>query len=337
MKPVIVAINTNEMVDNIFVLESQFTSEFLGKDVIIHHSPEMSVEGDRVSKNFDLMIDFTHKEGEPLFSKLLGKQYVAVPRHPTNTQSIMLMNLNLKGLRVPKVFMNLGSGHKQRETFVVPTVPKVVVKELDGARGTNQVLIKSHLLNRFLKLKDEPAEKLKSAFPDAVFTETYDIEQKFFFKYPTFVQEFVPDIVSEYRLLVGGDKILIRKRSTETVENETGEKYKHANINYNTFNACEESVFYPFPKPELGITYRKLFCTEWGFTEEQIKLVCDAVTGLDITLGSIDLFMTESGELGIFEWCHQFAYNNVDSSVIRNLHKSFIEHVIKESGVLEDV
>ena len=332
-----VTISTNEMVDNVFILEPQFYSGTLGRYVVIHHSAEMSLEGGRVSKNFDVMVDFTHKGGDSLFTKMLGDQYVAVPRYPKYMQTVMLLNLKMEGLRVPKVFMNLGMGWGDRQVFVVPDVPKVVVKEVDGARGTNQVLLKSHLLNRFLKSKDKPLVELKRIFPDAVYTKTYSDEQEGFFTQDVFVQEYIPNVEEEFRLLVGGDSIYIRRRSTNVVENETGEAYKHANIDYTTFTSCEESNFYHFPKPDKKSSHLTLFCSEWGFTKEQIKLVWSLVKGLDITLGSIDLFTTTEGELGVFEWCHQFAFNNVDGVTIRNLHKSFIEHVIEKSGVLEDV
>lgn len=330
MKTFVLGLAKHPYVNNISLLPPSFTFKDGDETIhcIIHTSPVTEIVNGFTVSNFDLMLDFAVDHPNQNLKLALGKRYLPIPRYTKENQNIILSGINIEGFVVPRTYKTYGRDTNDGALCFISkhgiphNTDKVIVKEVHGAKGANQALVPKHRLELFLaQASSEKATTLYDKFPDVVFTTDDKESNENYFTQSILVQEYIPNVAREFRLLVSGDDYYIRERGMVDSTSVEGNNYKHANINYKEYRETELVEWINLTtEPTEAII-------KLGFTEDQIKIINYVLNHIDIGLGSVDLFLTDDGKLGVFEWCHQFAFNNSDPGFIRQLHIDFIKHL----------
>lgn len=279
----------------------------LGNKAMFHNNPLVDFNGREIVRNFDYHFDFALKQNR-FHKDLLPHNYFHFPRLKRMTQYINIYHFNEAykdkhdEIFIPEFYTatQRAGEHVTMANFSLPQGDKVVIKEQFGARGSNQVVVPSNMVTTLLKhSKGLTMAEVKVKFPDFIYSDgtTWD---KVMFEKPSdlFISQLVPSVKSEWRLLVGGDKIYGRERMIKQGP------YPQANLDHDVF------VTVPEVKYEL---------IENMFSEELVSALHDLTDFIGLPIGSIDLFLTEDGRYGIFEYSTQFAFMGADNNFIRQM------------------
>lgn len=318
---IIIAI-TQTHTDNINILPPVYdfsqTDGALDCIAIFHSNPRVESTADR--GNFDYHLDFNTTKCNELHKAIYGSRYCHIPRVDKHYQYLKTISFNKTlektggaPLKTPTVFTATSQPNRLAISNIgIPNCDKVVIKHAQGAKGSNQLVVPTNMLQTLLKVTR--AEELtlggiKKRFPDIIITEGSDMELGLLLDYNNFVvTEFISNIKNEWRLLVGGDKIYTRERFISAGE------YPQSNLNV---------VTYPNTAP---VTYTPL--EDSNIPEDVINSIKQYVKFIGLPLGSLDLYKDNDGNFGVFEYSTQFAFHGASPSFIRQLHLDAVEYIL---------
>lgn len=317
-KSLIVAI-TNSYNDTVTMLPPSAYIDEIG-NVIFHNNPRVEFDGVNLVTNFDVTIDFRITKNK-LHAELMGDKYHHYPRLKRRTQYLNVYKFNEDRLpeqqiTIPHYYMaTLREGeHVAIANFGIPKCDKVVIKEQLGARGSNQVVVPTNMLTTLLKhSKGKTLAEVKDMFPDLIYTDNSNWDM-LFFDNPNdlFVSELISNVKSEYRLLVGGNKIYGRERTIKAGP------YPQANLDTDKFHTVQEVTYEPI---------------EDMFDVTLVDTLYDFAKFIDLPIGSIDLYSTTDGKWGIFEYSTQFAFHGANPNFIKQLLLDGVKLVLDKSKV----
>lgn len=313
MKTTIVAV-TNSYNDTVTMLPPSAYIDGIGH-VTFHNNPRLEFDGEMNVTNFGYHIDFRITKNK-LHAELMGNMYHHYPRLKRRTQYLNVFKFNQdrsieSQITIPHYYMaTLREGeHVGITNFGIPKCDKVVIKEQLGARGSNQVVVPTNMLTTLLKhSKGKTLGEVKDMFPDLIYTDNSNWDM-LFFDNPNdlFVSELISNIKSEYRLLVGGDKIYGRERTIKAGP------YPQANLDTDKFHTVQEVNYEPI---------------EDMFDESLVETLYAFAEYIDLPIGSIDLYSTTDGKWGIFEYSTQFAFHGANPNFIKQLLLDGVKQVL---------
>lgn len=319
MSDLIIAV-TNSYNDTVTMVPVETTMP-TGHTAMFHNGPMVDFDGRTVKRNFDYHFDFRLK-GNRFHRDLLPGRYFHFPRLKRMTQYVKLFHFNERfagehvEIFIPEFYT---ATQKQGEhvaitNFSLPKSDKVVIKEQFGARGSNQVVVPSNMVTTLLKhSRGLTMAEVKTKFPDLIYSEGTNPDAIFFNKpADLFMSELVPAVKNEWRLLVGGDKIYGRERVIKQGP------YPQANLDHDVFPTVQTVVYEPI---------------EDMFDEALVKTLHAMVDFIKLPLGSVDLFLTQDGRYGIFEYSTQFAFHGADNHFIRQLLLDGMDKVLRDNGL----
>lgn len=330
----VVYINTTAMT-NFKYLPPAFEITLHGKParVVLIDSPTYTIEGSKVIRNFDLVLESNRGTDLQHFDNLLPPATLFInPRDNKVTMAVVLNRLvtETNSLIVPKVFCAEPNKSIQPYAMGYGFNGPCVLKSRDGARGAGQIKFDSNvlpihrLLEALLEGYHSSAERegIIRALPSVTYnTDGENHAQEGIEMLQTqgmYVQEYIPDVIAEYRLIKTIDnKIYVCDRS------HYGTDFRQATAVKDTYDATSrlfgneiETVFDNDNFYDQG-THR----ANRGKFLKDIKAV---VESLPILFGSVDLFFTEKG-WGIFEYSNQFGAAAFHQSGVMELHRRQIE------------
>lgn len=333
--------------DKVYIVISRMMNNFgilpqgvviAGKQVFFHNDPRMGADGDTIHFNFDYMITdgtINIDDGPNAESIVPPNMLVVNKRYNKFEQMSRLRNFateqakkgkfNIDEFVVPGVWYNRQPSGMSN--LVIPKDETVIVKPADGARGIGQFLLKLDkipfvvfidTLDRYRtsKITEEQFWLALNKFPGCYVYSTAgehrEHEGLVALKQQGYVvQSFVKDVCTEYRLLTDLDgKIAycqvrgIRDKGQSEFPQATGSET----------NSIEGDDIVPI---EEVLSKRTL---------KDLNAIASNVVG---PLSSIDLFLTEDGRWGIFEYCNQFGIKGVPMETTYKLHYDFVERLIK--------
>ena len=305
---------TNSFNDTVTLLPPSANIPGVGT-VLFHNNPRVEFDGVENVRNFDQHIDFKITKNK-LHSELMGGLYHHYPRLKRRTQYLNVFKFNLsrpieQQLTIPHYYMaTLRDGeHVAIANFGIPKCEKVVIKEQLGARGSNQIVVPTNMLTTLLKhSKGKTLGEVKDMFPDLIYTDNSNWDMMFFDE-PSdlFISELISNVKSEYRLLVGGDKIYGRERTIKQGP------YPQANLDTDKFHTVQDVIYDNI---------------EDMFDESLVKTLYEFVEYIDLPIGSVDLYATVDGTWGIFEYSTQFAFHGANPNFIKQLLLDGVKQVI---------
>ena len=296
---------TNSYNDTVTMLPPSAVIDGIGH-VTFHNNPRVEFDGQTNVTNFEHHVDFRITKNK-LHAELMGDSYHHYPRLKRRTQYLNVYKFNSDRdkshqLTIPHYYMaTLREGeHVAITNFGIPKCDKVVIKEQLGARGSNQVVVPTNMLTTLLKhAKGKTLGEVKEMFPDLIYTDNSNWEMMFFDEpNDLFISELITNVKSEFRLLVGGNKIYGRERVIKAGP------YPQANLETDRFHTVQEVQYEPI---------------EDMFDETLVDTLYAFVNYIDLPIGSVDLYSTTSGDWGIFEYSTQFAFSGANPNWIRGL------------------
>lgn len=325
--PRTLTIVTSRMINNFDVLGIHYPLDN-GVELRFHRHPQVNIRGDKVAYNFDIMIGNGKEEGFKFVDALPPHRYIELRRYDKFTQAIRLLRgYNQYRLENPTQTHDMGFvpvptwfvGMDGTRSFPV-TQGKVVVKPTDGARGIGQFVVDTdkvnlHQLNtkldEYLKADDYNAEKFQAMLDKFEGHVTYHSVAenepfeglKAMAAEGAVVQSFIPKIVAEYRVLtnVDGFPTYFQKRRVR----DPASTFPQATGGGDLID-MDAVVLNPLDD---------------GPAQELFEYLCSEVIG---PMNSIDLFVTDAGSWGIFEYCNQFGVTGIPSKIAEKLHLEFV-------------
>ena len=308
---------TNTFNDNVTILPVTGSIDSIG-DVMFHNNPCIEFDGHALKKNFDYHIDFNLSTNK-LHSELLPDEYISYPRLRRQTQYIKISRYNNNRpenavpLHIPKFYIstNRSGEHLAIANYGLPTTDKVVIKDSMGARGSNQIVVPTNMLTTLLKhSKGLTFGEIKIKFPDLIYSDNSNWD-KVLFNTPAdiFISDLIPSVAKEWRLLVGGNNIYGREREIKPGP------YRQANLNLDIIQTV----------PDVKYTH-----IEEMFDNELVISLYGLINSIDLPIGSLDLYITEDGQYGLFEYSSQYAFHAADPHFIRKLHLDGIDKIINK-------
>lgn len=315
MDQITVAIRGIEYTDNLETLPPQFERDDLVYN--IHTTPRVTYqcgELPQLTKNFDLLLDFIILDPDPYTETLLGSCY-RPHRRKSKTEQLLTVSKAINTLSPvyqayfehPRHHCTLGM-EGPLKACGAGVSGRFVVKEENGARGDGQAIVPAHLLSTFLsdpQLKTTKRDKLVARYPSATFSRNPTKGPFFSDHGDLMITEYIEDVEVEWRVMIGGKTVLGYQRTRQSGD------YPQANLDRTG------------PHPETPIHLKTL---SELFPGEVSQAVYRLIKIMGLTLGSIDLYQTKGGKIGVFEYCPQFGYYGIDPVAIRMLHEDFIVH-----------
>lgn len=317
---------TDNLINNFDSLGPSFTLELKSGPISIktHNDPryELTEDGGVVT-NFDLMISSGYHNAyrEIKWADIIiDNRLIVLPRKSKLKQALILNNaakeLKINNYRSIKTASNNVAGTKDINLFSFGNAfsGKVVIKPLDGARGIGHILMDTnmyqpyHVLDFILKSKVVDVEILQETFPGVVFTTARELSQgegvQSLRDYGVVMQEFVPNIKEEYRIIfTPDDQCYAIPRP----------------ISDSSYPQPEQPSHNPHTLQEMKQTFNEL-------PKALILDLKKILRKIDLEFGSLDLFITDDGQWGIFEYCNQFGINGINLQDARQLHRNVLAH-----------
>jgi hypothetical protein len=304
-----------------------------------HNDPIASLLGDRIETNFDIMIDAGYNTE---FKNMLpSHRYIELKRYGKQEQACKLLhsatcynNAIVEAWRkdhgfIPVPTWFVGNGKWDSNIAIPEGTKRVVIKPADGARGIGQFLVDVEnvsLRSFFSEMKKtmiipnvhdkETLDKFIATFGGYV---TYHSRNEnhegegiaSMFSQGAVVQSVIPNVEHEFRLITNSRGLVdyVQKRNIVNVEHGFPQAVGSGTVNV----ASEKSL-------DIG-----------DILNEPAVAMLDSITSTAIgPLNSIDLFLTDDGEWGIFEYCNQFGITGVPDSECIRLHSEFLVGHIDE-------
>lgn len=331
MKTIVIGIVTCFSVDNHEYFPDSVVLNIHGEDVrvVIHRNVVVSVTDNAVTKNCDVVIDYTYGKENAQLKRLMGDNYIWQGRTHKSEQLTLLLMAGIQGLPVFTTTQHEGFNlRKNIARLGLPTGvnKRYVVKPESGAAGEDQFIVKGNQLIAFMDvIHDKTVSEVLEQFPEVIHSEeqqatstdevkeitldnseapaTRQIHNRFV------ITEFVEDIKREYRVILAGGEAFFYERT------RSGDTYVHANLNRNKPVIKEDSLVLE----RLDIPKHA----------ELRRYVCEIGKATGMLLGSIDVFEREDGTLGVFEFSSQFGTYNICPSQIHKLYHSFVEYITR--------
>lgn len=301
MKKFILALS-DDACPNFKMLSPVIEISNLNIEIYIHRTPIIKYDDLEVVSNFDYFIDFSY-EPDSLIKLLLPDKYINIPRHSKTRQFINIRNFNLtRGnktrLLKPNNYHTIINSNNLTPLAQIgtPLCEYVVIKNEFGARGTDQVKLPTKFLISFFdnaigatyeEIKKLPYVELSSKYHDIPFSSVVDLT----------VTEFIPNISKEWRIIVSGDNIVAREREINT----DLKTFPQANL---PCNYHEEISYEPLSS-----------C----FSIASIEVITSFINYIGMKFGSIDLYVTNDGDLGIFEYSTEYGTSNLNLLYMKEL------------------
>lgn len=302
--------------------------EIAGKRVYFHNDPQVSIIDGEAHFNFDYIIsNGTMTIDDTLVEDLVPSSMVTTTRrYDKNIQAVRINNF-VQDQDFKKFHKIKAWSHLQKEGFahLVDLKGKVVIKPKDGARGIGQLLVDTDQisltrvvedLNKFLVdgYDKQPLLDLIASNPNSI---KYSIGAErspdegltVLFEQGYVIQSFVENLKDEYRLLTDHNCNIVYCQIRKTRIYKNG--FPQA-TGSNADGLLGKDVV------DINTVLSKVAL-------KQLTAIAKSVIG---PVSSIDLFITNSGEWGIFEYCNQFGVKGVPYKKVLEIHKNFVEHLI---------
>jgi len=321
-RTIVLAIDPN--MDNFSVLGLRHRTA-KGHQVVIHNTPAINVQGTETVFNFDILIT-GQANGDGVNEHVPEHRICRIPRHKKFTQAVKLQQaVAAYGQQEPTCFLNIPTWFNGWGGRNYPcAIEWMVVKPNDGARGIGHFTVATAYVNMdyFLKamnklLEGEHTQENFDAFIESFAGkveyhtggENYPFEGLESLKTDgVVVQSVIQNIGKEYRVIT--DKDCEPSYFQERRSRDPESKYPQATGGGAVIDIGMIKTHDDLPS-----------CINMDL----LRHLCKKVIG---PMSSIDIFVTNDGYWGIFEYCNQFGISGVPQDYIFNLHATFVESLV---------
>lgn len=254
---------------------------------------------------------------------------INIPEYDKLQQYIFLRDHNIPtpvGIRYVKDYHSrtLAAGN------TISNDTPVMVRSMAGADGVGMFRIPYDVLNSalsFITKHNNDIVGFKKAYSAASISPTL---KNTIVHDPNlvFVTEYLTNVKNEYRVAVIGDNITIYKRNRTVKDNELIQ----ANINKDIYFNLPTT--YTMVNDEYDITPSEDMLLDLDLSEKKyieiLSLTRFIIKHLPMLYGSLDFYIRDNGEVGIFEFSNQFGTSVVPTTTTIRYHVEFIKKIVLE-------
>ena len=348
LETIVVAVNNIDMLTNIRDLPRSFTCKENKLRFVVHTDPKFRVVDNGVITNFDFLVNGTTMEESESVVSLPWYPYLPVQQQVTSLRS---SKWELQMFLASSKLATTSKSFKIIPTYYVPLQEgcrvqgnelsrdkTYVLKTKYGARGMGQFMFtpKDVSLEQILIAVNQSKDhkEFEKKFSNIAGSDRVSYSKGLEFsegesfsilKGQDFViQELVPNIVKEFRLIARHDgegvNWLCHERILVDRESQSGLKFTQASIDGAS------------PLTELQVSRSNLGLGEVllskGISESFDSLIKDLLNKYGFLL-SIDLFLTDENELGVLEVSNQFSVVDFGEKFCNEFTKDALVEAVK--------
>lgn len=325
---IIVAVDDLFMINNAGTLPSCYRSPEHGCMVYVHSDPVHEIQKDELVKNFDVLISSSHLVGNHAgaieWKDLIGDAHTCLRRISKRYMQAVMRDI-VEDCAIRKYRSVATYSHSRHQATVEhPTLAfgddlpeRFVIKPAHGARGAGHILVEpgAKFENALVKINCRATEELQTAISETEGLSYYSPDDnseneglQMLVDQGIIAQEYIENIVSEFRIIaVGGNIEYIQER------NRVGDGFKQATGSSDRGSNVPLSV-----------------AVNQEITED-IQVLVAALSKRFGPFMSIDLFVTQDGEWGVFEFSHQFGIVGPGPDTAMRITKKLIDYAIRQA------
>lgn len=309
-----------QYLNNLSMLPPKYNYENSVGEVVFHSDPRAELQHGTIVANVDALLDF-RMDIDIAITQVFGNMCYNYRKPSKQTQHFRLIRFNetygqegLYKLETPRQFVTWAGTHQDDahplSRFGVIDCKQVVIKPQYGARGSNHVVVASHMVQTLLKsITTQTGEELLQAFPGIILSRGSCLTEPLFDDLSDLViTEKLEHVLQEWRLLFAAGKIYSRERHI------TPGEYAQSNLCVDVNPNIPEVYYTPLK--------------ETDFPQELKDYLSEFVKFIKLPFGSVDLYLTAEGNYGIFEYSEQFGFHGANHAFIRQLHLDGIEQIL---------
>lgn len=284
------------------------TVDMYGRTFVFHTAPNLTYQGDRLSKNFDLLIDWNSNPSlaDEYYRHLLPNAVVNLTCHPKSLQELKLRDA---GIPTPQCYGLLDKeGHGPDVFFTHGDNETVIIRPENSANGAGLAEVPAQQVLEFVTdatdVRVNDLETLSAKYPDVKLGKPEN-ESMFYLgtSQNLCVTRKVPNVEREYRVVFSSNGFYAYPRQI----NETN-GLRHANVDPRS----------PFPSKPT-----KLQPADDVLTPQFLGDLRDFVEKEGMTIGCFDVYETTAG-FGVFEYSPLFGHRAIPYVELRDLYLAFI-------------
>lgn len=302
-----------------------------GVEVFIHYNPLFVRDPftTAIKTNFDLLIDNDYTMSpSPIggIEHLCDKPIVKLTRYSKDEIMYRAAKAGLKHkIEVVTPYDVVRKGSKTYDQPFLGNTPRdvthVIYKDIYGSNGDAQFIVPIDKVYVFTRdLIKSTFGQLKSRYPVVKFYGDVDDDELAtqYFSYAIF--PYLPNVTKEYRVLRGGDKLLIAQRKIKEEDGLTRvAAAAHTSVDDNYLNDWEQ-----------GEKSLKTYITR--------QQVLDFMDDIDVQYGSLDLYIRTNAEgktvIGMFEHCPQHGVTYVSNKNHYALALGYLTKVLESNQLI---
>lgn len=302
-----------------------------GVEVLIHYNPLFVRDpfSTKVATNFDLLIDNDYTMSlSPLggIEHLCDKPIVKLMRYSKDEIMYQAAKAGLKHkIEVVTPYDVVYKGSKTYDQpFLMNTpndVTHVIYKDIYGSNGDAQFIVPIDKVFVFTRdLIKSTFGELKARYPVVKFYGDVDDNEQATESFSYAIFPYLPNVTKEYRVLRGGDVLLIAERKIKEEDGLT-------RVSAAAHTAIEDN-----------------FLNDWEQGEKSIKAyigkhqIIDFMNEIDVLYGSLDLYIRTdvNGKtvVGMFEHCPQHGVTYVTNTRHRQLAVGYLTKVLEHNQLI---
>lgn len=365
-KTFVVGVQGIEYFDNLTILppvvDQDYVNTVFGKEVefypfdgdhceriVIHTAPKVGVTDGKVVANYDYRLNITFDsriQYEPhgtstLYHYNKHQQYEILQDLVKRPEQFSNRTYDYSNFIQPRRWSAQSFGESPRYTHI-PTDVDLVLKPATGARGIGQYLLKqtrprgkrtwTTAIDEFLKsLRKErkvvPVEGIEVVIGKGM--EKGDAEGLTSLLQETpIIEEHIKGIFAEFRLIVvGGSIVYGQRRYPRGVDNEFVQATGSSGHSDDGMMIDSLHVYRDLSKL---FGYAEL---ENKWNQDTLPSIVRLMSRLPNLVNSVDLFLTEQGKWGVFEFSPQFGMEGIDSNRQAYIHLKLLQKLhLKATG-----
>lgn len=365
-KTFVVGVQGIEYFDNLTILppvvDQEYVNSVFGREVefypfdgdhcerfVIHTAPKSGMTDGKVVANYDYRLNVTFDtrvQYEPngtstLYHYSKHQQYEILQDIINRPEQFSNQAYDYSNFIQPRRWSAQSFGESPRYTHI-PTDVDLVLKPATGARGIGQYLLKqtrtrgkrtwTTVIDEFLKgLRKErkvvPVEGIETVVGKGM--EKTDAEGLVsLLQDAPIIEEHIKGIFAEFRLIVvGGSIVYAQRRHPRGVDNEFVQATGSSGHSDDGMMIDSAHVYRDLA--EL-FGYSKL---ENKWSQVTLPSIVRLMNRLPNLVNSVDLFLTEEGKWGVFEFSPQFGMEGIDSNRQALIHLKLLQKLhLKATG-----
>lgn len=333
-KRILIATNINDHTQSLLPKEKIMVCD--GYE-LIQVEPQTKLIGDQVIPNHDLLVT-SRTDAVVAAMRCVPKEAVIfVPFYEKAMQAAILHKLfrEKEGIYIPKTWGCIDNSGGRYDSLHHDYSDTVVIKSTTGARGEEQIYCHRNLISSVVqRLKycgGMDARKVMDTYPDAVVVPTTESDSCFRDD-NLLIQEYI-NVQKEFRVNFVGDRYWVGYRGNRKSHKSASGLLEYTQCNVERGSTVTEMYTYASDNYLLNNPHKTFLDSRMFLTLIEIQtlhqIVKTVIAYAGLPAGSIDIFVDNSGRMGVFEFSSEYGSEKIPSNILAEIHNATCQYLIE--------